>query len=399
MFYSGMNQLIQSMRIQSRNAHIWLRAECLDLEQRCALVPRDAKTLVKKHGHQVTVERSKQRIFDDEEYEKAGCQLVEEGAWKQLNHDASAPPPIWILGLKTLGKPDPEVLKTHHIYFAHCFKNQAGWQTEVNRFVSGGARIFDLEFMLDPVTRRRVAAFGYHAGYVGMALAFASYYAQLGGVHQLPPLFPFASNLQLFDYVNSWRLKHPAASPKTLILGAKGAAGSGAAAFFSDYLSTVDPLYQKRFPLQLWDVQETKDVASRSEMLRHDILVNCINLQAATVPFVTVDTLKSADRKLSVVSDVSCDVTNPFNPLPIYSEETDFDAAITLAPDTNPPVHVISISHLPSLLPREASTSFSAALLPHLISLPEDPNSYDRAKHPVWTSTLEAFERTVNRLS
>src|SRR3989338_6264611 len=238
-------------RSQTRYAHIWLRAECLDLEQRSALVPRDAQTLIKKHGHKVSVERSKQRVFADDEYKQAGCEMVEEGQWKVLNKESASgkPLPIWVLGLKTLGKPDPKVLHTNHIYFAHCFKGQKGWEKEVKRFTAGGSRIFDLEFMLAPVPRRRVAAFGYHAGYVGMALAFCSYYAQLEGLHQLPPLMPFDSQAELFEYVNSWRCKSPAtmaARPSTVILGAKGAAGSGAAGFFEGFLSTVDSQYIRK---------------------------------------------------------------------------------------------------------------------------------------------------------
>lgn len=60
-------------------------------------------------------------------------------------------------------------------------------------------------------------------------------------------------------------------------------------------------------------------------------------------------------RRLSVVVDVSCDTSNPFNPIPIYKENTSFTAPSLRIMQTNPPVDVISIDHLPSLVPLESS--------------------------------------------
>jgi saccharopine dehydrogenase (NAD+, L-lysine forming) len=64
------------------------------------------------------------------------------------------------------------------------------------------------------------------------------------------------------------------------------------------------------------------------EILDVDIFVNCIYLSSYIPPFVSMETLekKGAARKLSVVVDVSCDTTNPFNPIPIYNTTTTFDA-------------------------------------------------------------------------
>ena len=57
-----------------------------------------------------------------------------------------------------------------------------------------------------------------------------------------------------------------------------------------------------------------------------DIFVNCIYLASAIPPFVTLEQIAATgpERRLSVVVDVSCDTTNPFNPLPIYSVNTTF---------------------------------------------------------------------------
>ena len=49
--------------------HLWLRAETKPMEHRAALTPSTAKELLDA-GYKITVERSEQRIFDDEEYVK-----------------------------------------------------------------------------------------------------------------------------------------------------------------------------------------------------------------------------------------------------------------------------------------------------------------------------------------
>lgn len=47
--------------------HLWLRAETKPMEHRAALTPAIAKKLIEA-GFQITVEKSDQRIFDDQEY-------------------------------------------------------------------------------------------------------------------------------------------------------------------------------------------------------------------------------------------------------------------------------------------------------------------------------------------
>jgi saccharopine dehydrogenase (NAD+, L-lysine forming) len=104
-----------------------------------------------------------------------------------------------------------------------------------------------------------------------------------------------------------------------------------------------------------------------------DVFVNCIYLSAKIPPFIDAKSLASPNRKLTVVCDVSCDTTNPNNPIPIYDINTTFEkptVPVKLPEGSNDlPLSVISIDHLPSLLPREASEAFSAALLPSLLQL------------------------------
>ena len=63
-----------------------------------------------------------------------------------------------------------------------------------------------------------------------------------------------------------------------------------------------------------WDLDETKGGGPFKEVAESDIFVNCIYLSSKIPPFVTMETLQSPDRKLSVVCDVSADSTNPLTP-------------------------------------------------------------------------------------
>lgn len=107
-----------------------------------------------------------------------------------------------------------------------------------------------------------------------------------------------------------------------------------------------------------------------------------------------MESLQIPDRQLRVVCDVSADTTSPFTPVPIYTVATTFDKP-TVPVDglaSGPPLSVISIDHLPSLLPREASEAFSHDLLPSLLTLNDWQNS------PVWARAKKLFDEKVATL-
>lgn len=118
-----------------------------------------------------------------------------------------------------------------------------------------------------------------------------------------------------------------------------------------------------------------------------------IYLSKPIPPFINNDVLSRAGRKLSVVVDVSCDTTNPHNPIPIYSINTTFDdptVAAEVKGDENPgPLSVISIDHLPSMLPREASEAFSEGMRESLLQLK------DRKTSRVWADAEKLFNEKV----
>lgn len=151
-----------------------LRAETKALEHRSALTPTTTKALLDA-GYHVDVERSRLRIFDDSDFEKIGANLVSEGSWPE------APSDHIIIGLKELPENETFPLKHTHVQFAHCYKGQGGWEQVLARFPRGGGTLLDLEFLTTDGKPKspRVAAFGYHAGFAGAALAVQTWSKQL----------------------------------------------------------------------------------------------------------------------------------------------------------------------------------------------------------------------------
>ncbi|KIK71223.1 hypothetical protein GYMLUDRAFT_235577 [Collybiopsis luxurians FD-317 M1] len=353
----------------------WLRCEKKPFEKRAALTPTTAKKLIDA-GFEIIVERDEQRIFDDSEYEAVGCKLVENNSWP------SAPKDIPIIGLKELPvSTDP--LPHTHIQFAHCYKNQAGWADVLSRFGRGSGTLYDLEFLED-ANGRRVAAFGFHAGFAGAAAGALAVAAQRRG-EKLGQLNPYHNETAMIDDVKK-ALGGSGKGVKALVMGALGRCGRGAVDLFRKIGLEEDDILK-------WDLAETAKGGPFEEILDVDIFINCIYLSSKIPSFVTGDTITAAgkSRRLSVVVDVSCDTTNPFNPIPIYSINTTFSEPTVRVdiPSELPPVFVISIDHLPTLLPRESSEQFSTDLLPSLLEFP------NRETARVWTDAHKLFQKKL----
>jgi len=361
-----------------------VRAETKPLEHRTAITPTIAKKLVDA-GYTVNVERAPLSIFPDSEYEGTGASLVPTGSWTDVPSDHI------IIGLKELPEEDFP-LKHTHVQFAHCYKNQGGWDTVLGRFARGNGTLLDLEFLEDE-NRRRVAAFGYHAGFAGAALALLTWAWQLknGKDKPLPSVSSYENEHLLIEDVKKAVEEGKAKAghyPRILVIGALGRCGRGA----------VDLCVRAGLEdIIKWDLPETSaKPGPYQEIIESDVFVNCIYLSAKIPPFIDAKSLSAESRRLSVVCDVSCDTTNPHNPIPIYDINTTFSeptVPVSLPEGSNDlPLSVISIDHLPSLLPREASEAFSADLLPSLLGLKDWQNVR------VWQQAEKLFQEKVATL-
>jgi len=140
----------------------------------------------------------------------------------------SAPIDIPIIGLKELDVSDTPLPHTH-IQFAHCYKNQAGWSQVLARFIKGNGTLYDLEFLTDE-KGRRVAAFGYYAGFAGAAAGALAYSAKKKK-SQLTKLVPYENEGEMIRHVNE-SLAFQRSDIKVMVMGALGRCGTGAVDFF-----------------------------------------------------------------------------------------------------------------------------------------------------------------------
>ena len=359
---------------------LWLRSEHKPKEARTAVTPTTAAQLVQA-GYCIVVEASSQRALSDQLYVDVGCKLVAEHSWQD------APLEAIIIGLKEL----PASLgpfRHRHVHFAHVYKNQSGWQTLLNQFNAGSGTLYDLEYLVDQ-DGRRIAAFGYWAGYVGAAVGLLQWAAQRNQ-SQLKALSPWDSRGALLSEVQK-ALSSVELNPSVLVIGAKGRSGGGA----------VELCQACGLNVTQWDQAETSAGGPFNEMLQHHLMINCVFLNKPVAPFTTMEHLQSTERVLSVISDVSCDPFSDANPLPIYNDCSTMDEpSIRIVESTTSnkqPLDLISIDHLPSLLPIESSEEFANALLPYLLSIDQiDTGVWQRAEALFNTKSAQARDGAIS---
>ncbi|KAM7432200.1 Saccharopine dehydrogenase [Porites harrisoni] len=361
--------------------HLWLRAETKPNERRTHITPERCKDLVQA-GFKLTVEKSDQRIFKDEEYASIpGVEMAPLGSW------TSAPKGAFIVGLKELPETDDPV--THrHIFYAHAYKDQTGWAELLYRFVRGGGSIYDIEFMCDDTGKCVVPVFSTMAGLCGMAVGIIAWcHQQLNPVVALPSVSAYDNEESMLNFVKS-QLQDIAKKrgvaevfPRILVVGALGRCGKGA----------IEMLLKMGIPksnIAEWDIAETRAGGPFPEILQYDIFVNCILLTEKIPPFITKEMLDTDERSLSIVVDISCDASSPNNPLPFYDTCTSFKEPTCRVKlnKSSKPLDVVAIDHFPSLLPRESSTRFADDSTPHLLKLTQ-VDSY-----PVWVNAKKMFD-------
>lgn len=350
--------------------HLWVRSESRANEQRVGITPEGVRRLIAR-GFRVTVEESPHRILPIAGYAEAGAEIAPEGRWP------AAPPQAVVFGLKELPQ-DETPLRHRHIMFGHAFKSQPAGQALLRRFRAGGGSLYDLEYLTDD-SGRRLAAFGYWAGYAGAAVSLKAWAAQRrGGL--CGPVQAWHNRELLLEELRAELDATGAARPRAIVVGALGRVGSGA----SDLLAAMGA------PVTRWDMAETAGGGPFPEILAHELFVNCILAGPDSPVLVPPDAVDPA-RLLTVIGDVACDPTSAFNPVRVYDRVTDWaHPAIRVA--GRPPLDVMAIDNLPSLLPRESTLDYAGQLLPVLEAL-------DRIEEGPWDRARQLFARHLAALA
>ena len=344
--------------------HLWVRAEQRDNERRVGLTPEGARALLDA-GLRVTVEASGDRIIPMQEYVDAGVEVAAENSWPTAPNDAV------IFGLKELPE-DGTKLPHRHVMFGHAYKGQHSGKELLRRFREGGGELYDLEYLVDD-DGRRVAAFGYWAGYAGAAVTVKAWSAQARG-EICGPVGVYETKDAFLDELRAELAASGRSGGTAIVIGALGRVGHGAA----------DLCESLGIDVTRWDMAETAHGGPFPEILDHDLFFNCILARPGTPVFVPESALLES-RQLTAIGDIACDPDSDYNPVPLYTEATSWEAPVVRVAD-DPVLDVMAIDNLPSLLPLESSEDYAAQLLPTLLSLKD-------MEAGVWQRALQDYRK------
>ncbi|MCB0781623.1 MAG: alanine dehydrogenase, partial [Flavobacteriales bacterium] len=143
-------------------------------DRRVALTPDQCRTLLDRYPElDLTVQRSPDRAFTNDEYERAGIPLTDDLSDRDL-----------IIGVKEV--PIAQLLPgKSYLFFSHTIKKQEHNRKLLKAVMDAGITLLDHELLTND-EGRRVIAFGRWAGIVGAYNAFRAWQAAKGGPRLKP---------------------------------------------------------------------------------------------------------------------------------------------------------------------------------------------------------------------
>lgn len=372
-------------------------------ERRVPLNPAAVRELIEK-GFEVAVQSSSNRIYKDEEYRAVGAVISED----LRSCD-------FIIGVKEIYEPDL-VAGIPHLYFAHVIKGQSLNMPMLHHIIDNQITLFDYEKITD-YQNRRLVFFGVYAGNAGMIDTLHGLGQRLMQEYGIEtPFLKIRSSYQYQSVQDA--LSHireigqeikkdglPAKIlPFNIFLLGYGHVSQGARTILEALpIQEISPAdIKKQMPnphrINLITFRENDMVkryngdrfelmdyynnpgeysSKMEEFLDHcSVYVNAIYWDEKYPQFLPKDTLKKLQsRKLIIIGDITCDIdgsvqatqkaTWPDNPVYIYNAENDS----LIDGYKGEGIAVMAVDNLPCEFPKEASDSFSKALMPFMESL------------------------------
>jgi alpha-aminoadipic semialdehyde synthase len=388
------------------------------MERRVAITPEHAKKFIENNGLEILVTTSPKRVFKDDEFSSVGAKIV----------DSVADNAPVVFGVKEM--PIDFFRKGGtYVFFSHVIKGQPYNMPMLQKMIDLKCTLIDYEKVADEQGRRLIF-FGRYAGLAGMINSLWSFGQRLKeqGIAN-----PFETLRQAHTYDSLMEAKKdisqvgmsiakdglPAEiSPLTIGFTGYGNVSNGAqeiAALLP--IKEVSPaeLLQLQNEIGLphnvvyktvfyeKDLSKPKDPAMKFELQDYyahpekyedqfqkyiphlSILMNCMYWDERYPRIVTKDFLEelysSGEPRLKVIGDVTCD---PDGSIECTHKGTEIeDPVFVYDPFNREPamgfkgkgILVMAVDILPSELPREASETFSHALLNYVVPITE--TNYD----------------------
>lgn len=359
---------------------------------RVPLTPKQCKAIEAIYPDvKVVVQKSPIRTFKDEEYANEGIELVDSLESCDI-----------IFGVKEVQIEDLISNKTF-FFFSHTLKKQPFNRSLLQAILEKKIRLVDYEVIKDKYNKR-VIGFGRYAGIVGCYNAFLTYGLK-SKTYELKPAHLCDDRKEVEEELKKVSL------PKNLriLLTGFGRVGHGAQEIIDllpikevspeEFLSKEfnEPIYAQ---LEVEDYYGRKDGGTfvKSEFYstpelykstfgryvsKTDMYIPCHFWSAKSPVILTQEDLQSANNRIQVIADISCDVDGPIaatiraskigNPIFGYDPQTGQEVDYL----NEGAIAVMSIDNLPCELPKDASEDFGNELLKHVLPrlFGEDPDN------------------------
>jgi alpha-aminoadipic semialdehyde synthase len=374
------------------------------LEKRAPLTPKHVERLVRQKKLDIVVQASNKRIFKDEEYRKAGAEIEQD--LKKCSV---------IFGVKeipiSLFEPD----KTY-VFFAHVIKGQPNNMPMLKKMMELKCNLIEYEKIIDEQGKRLIF-FGKYAGFAGMINSFWALglrmkdHGYISNLLKIKQTHHYHSLKEAREDISAigQRIAEKGI-PHELLPFVIGFTGYGNVSQGAQEICGLLPV-KEISPEKLLELRNRKNlpdnivykvVFHEEDLVEHivgdpfdlndyyanprnyrsvfekyiphlSMLINCIYWDKRYPRLVTKEYLKklfSKGRpKLSVISDISCDVEGSVectlkpatidDPIYIYNAETE---KITMGHDGEGML-IMSVDILPAELPRDASIGFGDVLV------------------------------------
>ncbi len=339
---------------------IYLRNEYIPNETRTPLIPSDIKKLV-HYGFKVIIQSSNKRIYSDNEYKNIDKSIIiTDEPWYSDKFKNAL-----IIGLKEIECLD-KLCNHKHLYFSHSYKNQYNSDLILKSFKNSNSIIYDFEYFLYN-NNKRIISFGFYAGVVGAVLGLLQYVFKKNYNDNISDLKSFNSEEDLFDILKPY--SNDLLNIKIGLIGFNGNCGRGVSYVLDKLELPYDNI--KRF--------------STIKDFNFDIFYNCILLKPECNE-VFFDQ-NSVFKKKTTIVDISCDCYVKNNPIKLYDKCTTWKDPVY---SYNDYVDIISISNLPSLLPKDSSNYFSNKCFYLLLEMNNDKNNY-------WANCKKEYIKNIEK--
>ena len=346
-------------------------------DRRVPVTPNLAIKLIKKFPEvELLIQNSDLRCFTDDEYKRAGAQLVDDVSDCDI-----------LIGVKEVDIP-ALIPEKSYLFFSHTAKEQPYNRKLLEEIVSKKITLIDYEYLTD-TSNQRLVAFGRWAGIVGAYNGLRAW-GERFEAYTLKPAHDCHDLDEMLEELGKLVLP----PVKILITGggrvAHGAMETLAPLNFKvvppdDFLNKefkepvicrIDPdQYVKRSDGSPFNLSHFFANPSEYESTFYpytkvtDLYIPCHFWDPASPVFMTVEDMKQDDFKMKVIADVSCDIKEPIpstirastiaDPFYGYNPQSDKETP----PFNKESITVMAVDNLPGELPRNASEDFGQALL------------------------------------